>query len=147
MIELDLEFDILEKLYKAPHYTLKRVELANSFDRDVVAADNMIDSLKNKGLIVQKLGSEVVSLKRPEGVEQYLLERQRRDDNAKQAAAKDAEQRAQAVQVEKNKKQEFRHDFIVGIVSSLVGSALTLFIEHFQEIVDTILSFFSSLVS
>ena len=68
MIELDLEFEILEKLYNAPYHTLRRVELANSFDKDAAVADNIIESLKKKGLIVQKLGSELVSLKRPEGI-------------------------------------------------------------------------------
>ena len=147
MLKLDIEFEILEKLYKSPHYSLIRIDLANSFGEHAPIADTMIESLIKKGLILQKHGSELVSLKRPEGIEQYLLERQRRDDNAKQAAQKDAEQRTQAVQVEKNKKQQFRHDFVVGIVSSLVSSALTLFIEHFQELISAASAFFSSLLS
>lgn len=147
MIELDLEYEILEKLYNAPFHTLGRAELANSFGQDAVVADNMIESLKKKGLIVQKLGSELVSLKRPEGVKQYLLERQRRENNAKQAAQKNAEKLAQTVQSEKNKKQERRLNFIISIVSAIVGSLTTLFIEHLQEYVDAILSFFSSLAA
>lgn len=145
MLELDLEFNILEKLYNASSHTLKRVDLANSFGPDAVNANTLITSLIGKGLIVQRVGSELISLKKPEGIEQYLLEKQRRDNNAKQAAAKDAEQRAQAIQIEKNKKQQFRHDFIVGIVSSLVSAALTLFIEHFQEIVNAATTFLASL--
>lgn len=144
MIELDLEFYILEKLYDAPRHTLRRVDLANSFDKDATIADNMIESLKKKGLIVQKLGSELVSLKRPEGIEQFLLERQRRDNNAKQSAQKDAEKLAQIVQSEKNKKQERRLNFIISIVSAIVGSLTTLCVEHFQELIDAIFSFFSS---
>ena len=145
MIELDLEFNILEKLYYAPHHTLAKVDLANSFGHDAPLAYNMIDSLKRKGLIVQKHGSELVTLKRPEGVEQYLLEHQRRENDAKQAAQKDAEKLAQTVQSEKNKKQERRLDFIISIVSAIVGSLTTLCVEHFQELVDAISSFFSSL--
>ena len=145
MLELDFEFNILEKLYNASSHTLKRVDLANSFGPDAVTANTLITSLIGKGLIVQRVGSELISLKKPEGIEQYLLEKQRRDNNAKQAAAKDAEQRAQAIQIEKNKKQQFRHDFIVGIVSSLVSAALTLFIEHFQEIVNATTTFLASL--
>ena len=144
MIELDLEFEILEKLYNAPYHTLRRVELANSFDKDTAVADNIIESLKKKGLIVQKLGSELVSLKRPEGIEQFLLERQRRDNNAKQAAQKDAEQRAKVLQSKKDKKQEFRQNLIISLVSAAFGSFITLCIEHFQEIINAVSSFFSS---
>ena len=147
MIELDLEFEILEKLYDAPHHTLRRVDLANSFDKNATVADNMIESLKKKGLIVQKLGSELVSLKRPEGIEQFLLERQRRDNNAKQAAQKDAEQRAKVLQSKKDKKQEFRQNLIISLVSAAFGSFITLCIEHFQELIDAVFSFFSSLAA
>lgn len=147
MIELDLEFEILEKLYNAPYHTLRRVELANSFDKDAAVADNIIESLKKKGLIVQKLGSELVSLKRPEGIEQFLLERQRRDNNAKQAAQKDAEQRAKVLQSKKDKKQEFRQNLIISLVSAAFGSFITLCIEHFQEIINAVSSFFSSLAA
>ena len=147
MLELDLEFEILEKLYNAPYRTLKRIDLANSFGENAPVADTMIESLIKKGLIVQKLNSELVSLKRPEGVEQYLLERQRRDDNAKQAAAKDAEQRAQVVQSEKNKKQEFRQNLIIALVSAAFGSLVTLLVEHFQELFDAASAFFSALLS
>lgn len=63
------------------------------------------------------------------------------DDNAKH----DEEKRSEQIQALKDKKQSFRHDFVVAAFSVL----LTLAIEHIQEILDfvnKIFRFFFSLM-
>ncbi len=140
---LDLQFKILEKLYAAEHHTMNRIALINDFEGQINEADDIVDILLKYKYLRIFNGTSSVKLT-SKGIDEYLSEQQRRDDNAKQAAAKDAEQLAQVVQSEKNKKQERRLNFIISIVSAIVGSLTTLCVEHFQELVNAIFSFFSS---
>lgn len=143
---LDLEFKILEKLYAAEHHTVNRIALINDFKGQINEAEDIVDILLKYKYLRIFNGPSSVKLT-GKGIEEYLSEQQRRDDNAKQAAAKDAEQLAQVVQSEKNKKQERCLNFIISIVSAIVGSLTTLCVEHFQELVNAIFSFFSSLAA
>ena len=143
---LDLEFKILEKLYAAEHHTMNRIALINDFEGQINEADDIVDILLKYKYLRIFNGTSSVKLT-VKGIDEYLSEQQRRDDNAKQAAAKDAEKLSQVAQSEKDKKQERRLNSIISIVSAIVGSLITLFFEHFQEIVNAIFSFFSSLTA
>lgn len=58
------------------------------------------------------------------------FERQREQD-----AQNRAEQEKAISQASKEKRKDRRHDYLVAIISSIVGSLLTLFLEHFDDIV------------
>lgn len=143
---LDLEFKILEKLYAAEHHTMNRIALINDFKGQINEAEDIVDILLKYKYLRIFNGTSSIKLT-VKGIDEYLSEQQRRNENAKQAAAKDAEKLSQIVQSEKNKKQERRLNFIISIVSTAFGSLITLFFEHFQEIVNAVSSFFSTLLS
>ncbi len=143
---LDLEFKILKKLYTAEHHTMNRIALINDFEGQINEADDIVDILLKYKYLRIFNGPSSVKLT-VKGIDEYLSEQQRRNDNAKQTAQKDAEERAQVLQSEKDKKQERRLNFIIPILAAVCGSLTTLFVEHFQELVNAIFSFFSSLAA
>lgn len=137
----DYEFQMLGYIYESPNYTIIWYKLLNKFENEQCAADAVLSCLKDKEWVKQSIGSHFVSLT-PQGINEYLSEKQRRDDNAKQAAKKDAEKADEIVQAKKDKKQQFRHDLFISLISTAFGSLITLFVEHFQEIVDAVFSSF-----
>ena len=138
----DLKFSILENLYTAQRRRMSRGDMINLYLENLTEWQKAVKDLIKDKYIGYENGKSVIVLKHL-GVSAYESEKQRRDDNAKQAAEKTAEQRAQAAQIEKDKKQQFRHDIVVSVISTLVGSLVTLLVEHFQEIINAIISLFS----
>lgn len=139
----DIKYKILETLYNAPDRSMRRYDLARRFPKQQDEADKVIGELldsQNHYIICRYSNLiEMTSV----GIDTYESERQRREERAQQAAEKADEERAKAIQTEKDKKQQFRHDFIVGAVSACIGSAFTLVIEHFPELISAISSLFS----
>ena len=138
----DLKFSILEALYTAEWRQMSRGDIVNLYLDNLTEWQKAVGDLMKIKYIGYENGKSVIILNHL-GVLAYESEKQRREDNAKQAAEKAAEQRARAAQIEKDKKQQFRHDIVVSVISTLVGSLVTLFIEHFQEIINAIISLFS----
>ena len=125
---------------------MNRIALINDFKGQVNEADDIVDILLKYEYLRIFNGTSSVKLT-VKGMDEYLSEEQRRDENAKQAAAKDAEKLSQIVQSEKDKKQERRLNSIISIVSAIVGSLTTLCVEHSQELVDAVRVFLSTLLS
>ena len=138
----DLKFSILEILYTAARRRVSRGDMVNLYLDNLTEWQKAVEDLIKDKYIGYENGKSVIVLKHP-GVRAYESEKRQRDDNAKQAAEKAAEQRAQATQIEKDKKQQFRRDIVVSIVSTIFGSLVTLLIEHLQEIIDAICSLFT----
>lgn len=138
----DLKFSILENLYTAERRQMSRGDMVNLYLDNLTEWKKAVGDLIKDKYIDYENGKSVILLKHL-GVLAYESEKQRRDDNAKQAAEKAAEQRAQAAQIEKDKKQQFRRDIAISVISTVFGSLVTLLIEHFQEIIDAISSLFS----
>ena len=137
----DLKYQLLDALYRAPEHTMKMSDLLNPYlGNNLETAQAAYFELLEDELITE--GSGIVKL--PKATRRlYESERERREERAKQAAEKADEERAKTVQAEKDKKQQFRHDFIVATVSTCIGSALTLIVEHFVELVNAISFLFS----
>lgn len=141
----DLKFAILGFLYHSPNHENEIVALYNQRlgrVEDVRMALNDMMKSNEEPFIIRPVGKNTYKLT-SHGNIAYESEKRRRDDDAKQAAEKAAEQRAQAAQIEKDKKQQFYRDIIIAILSTVVGSLVTLLIEHFQEITNAISSLFS----
>lgn len=138
----DLKFSILEALYTAERRRMSRGDMINLYLDNLTEWQKAVKDLIKDKYVGYENSKSVIVLKHL-GVSAYESEKQRREDNAKQAAEKAAEQRAQAAQIEKDKKQQLRHDIVVSVISTLVGSLVTLLIEHFQEIINSISSLFS----
>lgn len=87
------------------------------------------DSIGNPGCHITPKGERYL---------EYLKETRKKvaDDNAKQ----ESEKRHKAIQAEKDKKQQFRHDFFVAAFTF----ALTLLLEHAAEIANFVLEFINS---
>lgn len=79
----DLEFEILEHLYKANQHTLLRSDLTSKFTGRVIDADAALDQLIKNHLVKQQTGSFFVTLKKPEGINAYNRECKRREDSTK----------------------------------------------------------------
>lgn len=138
----DLKFSILEALYTAERRRMSRGDMINLYLDNLTEWQKAVKDLIKDKYVGYENSKSVIVLKHL-GVLAYESEKQRREDNAKQAAEKAAEQRAQAAQLKEQQKAQFRHDAVISIVSTLVGSSVTLFVEHFQEIINAIISLFS----
>lgn len=73
-----------------------------------------------------------------EGVKAFLQSTEERNERAEQYSKQAAEKRAEATQENNNSKKQFRQN----LIATLIGSAATLFIEHFSDIIEWFLSFF-----
>ena len=140
----DIKFEILTLIYESDKRQATREDLVNHYLNlgKLTLSQLAIQDLVSDNLLKYTNGKTTLALT-PEGVRSFESEKQRRDYNAKQAADKAAEQCAQAAQIEKDKKQQFRHDIIVSIISTVFGSLITLLVEHSQEIVNAIIMLFS----
>lgn len=137
----DLEFKILEILYTDPENIMERYILANSFGKLCTKADEIIGEMIEDCYLNQSHGSRNVKIIK-KGKQAYRSEKEKRDKEAKENAAKDAEKRAEISNAEIQEKQHFRHNFIIAIVSSVVGALITLLVEHSPKIVKAITAFF-----
>lgn len=136
----DFEFEILDTIHTSPGQYIDVTDLRNRFVGRISDADALV-----KYLLVQKWiefipSSNSVKLS-CEGVRAFISEKESRENHTQEAATKDADKRADAVKAAINKKQHFRHDFIVAIVSSVSGSLATLLAEHLPELIDWICAF------
>lgn len=136
----DFEFKILEILYTDPDNIMERHILANSFGKLCTEADEIIGEMIEDRYLNQSHGSRNVKIIK-KGKQAYRSEKEKREKEAKENAAKDAEKQANALETDKNLKKQFRHDFIIAVVSSVSGSLLTLLIEHFPKIIKAVITF------
>lgn len=122
------QFEILSYLRSCPDQTAPHSDLASRSDPDGALR---VAHLVSLGFAHRSHYYDTVRLT-PRGlaaIEQYqsALEREREQD-----AKKDEYARADALQHEKDKKQAFRNNLIVAVISSLV----TLAVEHCMELID-----------
>lgn len=136
---IDLKFTILEKLHSAPSHTADRYQLTNEFPDQINPAHDAITELIDKGYVETILGSNDIRLT-VSGIDAYESEHHRRKENADNQAKQAAQEQMLSAQRAKDKKENRRDEFIISIVASLTGSALTLLVEHFPEIIDEIFS-------
>lgn len=67
------------------------------------------------------------------------------DDVSDYYSKADEYRRTDLVNAEKNKKQNFRHDFLVAAFGAAMGSIFTLLFQHFNDFMKFIFEFFSFL--
>lgn len=78
---IDLEFDVLDKLYRAPQHTLTISDLSKEFKGRVNDMSYVVANLKSQKLVSQSTNSEFVSLTHPDGTIAYLTESHKRTDH------------------------------------------------------------------
>ena len=138
----DLKYSILEMVYQSQYRTVAVADLLNAqLDMPANVQRAYRDLVKIDKYLVQPVGTHSLKLT-DKGIADFELEQERRQQYAKQCADKAAEERTKVAQAEKDKKQQLRHNLIVSIVSTVLGALITLVIEHFQELVNFILSLF-----
>lgn len=78
---IDLEFDVLDKLYRAPKHTLTISDLSKEFKGRVNDMSDVVANLKSQKLVSQAINSGFVSLTHPDGIIAYLTESHNRNDH------------------------------------------------------------------
>ena len=139
----ELKFDILDYLYHSPNHEKDEIAI---FSRYLTKIDEVKIAIKDmtsgdRPLLAKVLGKDAYRMT-AEGNNAYELEKERRDNEAKQEAEKQAEKLAEISLAEKQAKKQFRHDLIVAMIAAVASAALTLLIEHFPKIIDANLSLF-----
>jgi hypothetical protein len=132
----DLKFKLLESFYKGGRFK-DFTEIYKLNLGDSGAVFNALQELKVLQFITITPNFTAAYLT-PMGANAYESAKEERDNRAEQNAKKDAEQRAEALQREIDRKKQFRHDFVIVLATVI----LTIFCERIPKLLDWIISLF-----
>ena len=129
MTELKVLSTILDHNGSIDYVTLLNIGLQEE-NHNPVADQLLLKSLRSSGCITGTFSPcSTVSIT-PKGFSRLRSLEQ----EAEQHADQKAEQDRNTKQAVLDRKQQWRHEWLLGIISALFGSILTLCIEHFEEI-------------
>lgn len=131
------EYELLSYIFE--NHSVSVQDIADHFgleklDRDT---DAVLITLHLQGLIDMDFDRNCSIL--PAGVRALLM----CDDARKKHTEDKAEKQEDIKRIEEQHTKNFKRNFLIAIISSITGSLVTLFVEHFNEVIAFIKNLFS----
>ena len=110
------------------------VWLLNNSPYPALETKNILKNMKSDGMLSGEFASYSSLRLTPLGVTVLLQSRHENEQHRQNDAKLQAEKSANKAEQEKNLNKQFRHEWCVALASAALGSVLTLFIEHFEQV-------------
>ena len=138
---MDIRFPILEEIQRAGG-SIDYAALLNHINSSPLTTKTLLKTLVSENLISDTLSANSKVSLEPDGLRYLLQLKEDANEQRNRTANEHAQKEADNAKVIKNQKRQFRHDFFVAAFAAVFSSALTLLIEHFNQLVNIIMSFF-----